>query len=156
MCSSIIVGEVFTKALRRKDQAGSSATTRGEADVAVGDTDAPKVTTKTASTAGGDEEAALPGEGESDAKDNKVELEQIEEDMQKASSGKILNLISVDTYRRACTSFRVARDLADLDDVAQSLKFAPTCTLSRARCPSPSSWSATSSSSCSAGVLLPA
>ncbi|GJN92324.1 hypothetical protein Rhopal_005354-T1 [Rhodotorula paludigena] len=96
---SIIVGEVFTKALRRKDQAGSSATTRGEADVAVGDTDAPKVTTKTASTAGGDEEAALPGEGESDAKDNKAELEQIEEDMQKASSGKILNLISVDTYR---------------------------------------------------------
>jgi hypothetical protein len=52
---SIVIGEVFTKALRRKDLAGSSA----------------------------------PEE----------KKEATEEELEKASSGKIINLISVDTFR---------------------------------------------------------
>ncbi|KAK4703719.1 hypothetical protein P7C70_g2503, partial [Phenoliferia sp. Uapishka_3] len=65
---SIIVGEVFTKALRRKDMAGTSAPTDESDDVKK---DAKK-------------EAKKPTE---------------DEEAEKASSGKILNLISVDTFR---------------------------------------------------------
>lgn len=57
---SIVIGEVFTKALRRKDLAGSSA----------------------------------PEEKVEDEK-----KEATEEELEKASSGKIINLISVDTFR---------------------------------------------------------
>ncbi|BGP50526.1 Transporter of the ATP-binding cassette (ABC) [Rhodotorula kratochvilovae] len=90
---SIIVGDVFTKALRRKDQAGSSAT-HAKANVQSSVSPAPTVTVKAVPNAGEDEEAAAPG-----VEQGKEELEQIEEDLQKASSGKILNLISVDAYR---------------------------------------------------------
>ncbi|GAA6053294.1 hypothetical protein JCM3770_006670 [Rhodotorula araucariae] len=92
---SIIVGDVFTKALRRKDQAGSSAT-HAEAEVQSDASPVPTITVKAVPNAREDEEAAAPGEGAEQSKD---ELEQIEEDLQKASSGKILNLISVDAYR---------------------------------------------------------
>lgn len=101
---SIIVGEVFTKALRRKDQAGSSAV-RDEADPASDVSPAPKIATKAAPAAGEDEEAAVPAEHAPEDKD-KDELEQIEADLVKASSGKILNLVSVDAYR--CTSSLLA------------------------------------------------
>ncbi|BGP12105.1 Transporter of the ATP-binding cassette (ABC) [Rhodosporidiobolus nylandii] len=90
---SIIVGEVFTKALRRKDQAGSSSSappTRvaspepgGEAEVAADDAAAPTVAVKTAALGENQEE----------------ELQKIEEELEQASSGKIMNLISIDTYR---------------------------------------------------------
>jgi len=102
--SSIIVGEVFTKALRRKDQAGSSAV-HDEADPASDVSPAPKIATKAAPAAGEDEEAAVPAEHAPEDKD-KDELEQIEADLVKASSGKILNLVSVDAYR--CTSSLLA------------------------------------------------
>ena len=65
---SIIVGEVFTKALRRKDMAGSSTVEEVE------------------------EEGA-------------EKKEVTDEELEKASSGKILNLISVDTFRRESFSF---------------------------------------------------
>ncbi|GAA5979907.1 hypothetical protein JCM11641_007582 [Rhodosporidiobolus odoratus] len=89
---SIIVGEVFTKALRRKDQAGSSSSTdtlaetepTGEAETVADDRAAPTVAVKITEQ----EEV-----GQAD------ELEKIEKELDKASSGKIMNLISVDTYR---------------------------------------------------------
>ncbi|GAA5842131.1 hypothetical protein JCM9279_002796 [Rhodotorula babjevae] len=94
---SIIVGEVFTKALRRKDQAGSSAA-HDEAGVASDVSPAPKMATKAVPAVGEDEEAADPGESTAPSKD-KDDLEQLEADLQKASSGKIINLVSVDAYR---------------------------------------------------------
>ncbi|BGO93853.1 hypothetical protein NBRC10512_004641 [Rhodotorula toruloides] len=83
---SIIVGEVFTKALRRKDQAGlSSAKPTEEADVSPTADAAPKPTSK-----------ATPASG-SEADD--LDEEELGKELEKASSGKIINLISVDTYR---------------------------------------------------------
>ncbi|GAA6046061.1 hypothetical protein NBRC10513_002062 [Rhodotorula toruloides] len=83
---SIIVGEVFTKALRRKDQAGSSsAQPTEEAEVSPSAEAAPKPASK-----------ATPAAG-SDAED--LDEEELEKELEKASSGKIINLISVDTYR---------------------------------------------------------
>ncbi|KAM0790888.1 hypothetical protein ACM66B_004727 [Microbotryomycetes sp. NB124-2] len=71
---SIIVGEVFTKALRRKDHSGrSNAQKEAETD----DLDGKDVTAKT----------------------EDEQLDEIEEDLEHASSGKIVNLISVDTFR---------------------------------------------------------
>ena len=61
---SIIVSEIFTKALRRKDQAGKSA-----------------------------EEVEL------DDKGIEITKEKTEDELEKANSGKIMNLISVDTFR---------------------------------------------------------
>ena len=61
---SIIVSEIFTKALRRKDQAGKSA-----------------------------EEVGLDGKG------TEIIKEKTEDELEKANSGKIMNLISVDTFR---------------------------------------------------------
>lgn len=62
---SLIIGEIFTKALRRKDGAGSS--------IKSDEKDGEKV-----------------GEGKGEITD---------EELEKASSGKIINLISVDTFR---------------------------------------------------------
>ncbi|KAK4050877.1 Transporter of the ATP-binding cassette (ABC) [Microbotryomycetes sp. JL201] len=70
---SIVVGEVFTKALRRKDHSGRSTAPKGDETE-----DDDKDTTK---------------------KSEDEELDEIEEDLEHASSGKIVNLISVDTYR---------------------------------------------------------
>ncbi|GAA6043182.1 hypothetical protein JCM8097_008715 [Rhodosporidiobolus ruineniae] len=100
---SIIIGEVFTKALRRKDQAGSSSSSAsasatptrpaspepvGEAEVLPTDSAAPTVVVKTQS------------QGEDQKPQSKEEeLKALEEEMDKASSGKIMNLISIDTYR---------------------------------------------------------
>lgn len=72
---------MFTKALRRKDMAGSSAKTEDAAS---------------------DEPEAPP----QSKKDEKKELADLEEELEKASSGKILNLISVDTYRRELSWWR--------------------------------------------------
>ncbi|KAM0753978.1 hypothetical protein T439DRAFT_342117 [Meredithblackwellia eburnea MCA 4105] len=69
---SIIVGEVFTKTLRRKDMAGSSAKEEKP------NTDAP---------------ADTPAKPEKGAEDEE------EEEGGRASTGKILQLISVDTFR---------------------------------------------------------
>ncbi|KAL8281440.1 hypothetical protein RQP46_006124 [Phenoliferia psychrophenolica] len=66
---SIIVGEVFTKALRRKDMAGSSVAKADDPD-------------------------AKP-----DGKDKDEKKPTEDEEAEKASSGKILNLVSVDTFR---------------------------------------------------------
>ncbi|GAA6009491.1 hypothetical protein JCM10207_003801 [Rhodosporidiobolus poonsookiae] len=89
---SIVVGEVFTKALRRKDQAGSShapsaptAGASGEASTAPAPTDAPTVEVQTAPVEEGKTEEEIKNE--------------LEEAMDKASSGKIINLVSIDTYR---------------------------------------------------------
>lgn len=89
-CRSIIVGEVFTKALRRKDQAGHSSIDK--------------------STVEADSEGAVPQEAEvptikvSDEavpeQDAAKELSALEEELDKATSGKIMNLISSDTYQR--------------------------------------------------------
>lgn len=68
---SIIIGEIFTKALRRKDQAGSSE----------------KEDEKSESKGNGEESEGEKKEGITD------------EELEKASSGKIINLISVDTFR---------------------------------------------------------
>ncbi|GAA5908059.1 uncharacterized protein JCM6883_004104 [Sporobolomyces salmoneus] len=68
---SIIVSEAFTKALRRKDQAGSSVPKKEEDGEEVSKVEAPVKETK----------------------------EEEEETELSASSGKIMNLISVDTYR---------------------------------------------------------
>ncbi|KAK4047206.1 Transporter of the ATP-binding cassette (ABC) [Microbotryomycetes sp. JL221] len=76
---SIMIGEVFTKALRRRDGAGSSAS---------------KASTES-------EQATKDKLGE-DATGNRTEdqeLSELEEDLEHASSGKIVNLISVDTFR---------------------------------------------------------
>lgn len=67
-----MIGEVFTKALRRKDMAGSSA---------------PKDTNEK-------EDLKKKDKGEKKKDDSEEEEEE-----EKASSGKILNLISVDTFR---------------------------------------------------------
>jgi len=71
---SVIVSECYTKALRRKDQAGSSARSKEAADAE-------------------GVETQKSGQGES-----KEELTEDEKETM-ASSGKIINLISVDTYR---------------------------------------------------------
>ncbi|GAA5828043.1 hypothetical protein JCM11251_005706 [Rhodosporidiobolus azoricus] len=111
---SIIVGEVFTKALRRKDQAGSSsssapsaAPTRvaspspdveivaaGEAEAAPGEAIAPVVAVKTVTH--GEEQEVQPGSAPAKTEE---ELEQLEEELDKATSGKVMNLISIDTFR---------------------------------------------------------
>ncbi|GAA6061216.1 hypothetical protein JCM10212_001537 [Sporobolomyces blumeae] len=76
---SIIISEAFTKALRRKDAAGSSASSATDRH-ATGPIVKPV-----------DDGAA---EGAQDSKEKKEEDEE-----GSASSGKIINLISVDTYR---------------------------------------------------------
>ncbi|KAI5474447.1 ABC bile acid transporter [Pseudohyphozyma bogoriensis] len=79
---SIVVGEIFTKALRRKDMAGSDS--RSDKDKAA------------------DAESTEPtGEGEDSAESPKEEKKEGDEaeDNEKATHGKVLNLISVDTYR---------------------------------------------------------
>lgn len=96
--SSIIVGEVFTKALRRKDQAGTSTVEESK--------DTPL---KPTVEADGEETATpdgvsvpaikLNGDAVEEA-DAAKELGAIEEELEKATSGKILNLISSDTYQR--------------------------------------------------------
>lgn len=68
---SVVVGEIFTKALRRKDAAGKSS-----------DAEEDKVDT-----------------APSAPKDEAKEEEALTEELKRASSGKILNLISVDTFR---------------------------------------------------------
>ncbi|GAA5893134.1 hypothetical protein JCM6882_003894 [Rhodosporidiobolus microsporus] len=111
---SIIVGEVFTKALRRKDQAGSSSTaspstapTRapspepvGEAEPAPTESVAPVVAIKVHAP-GEDEEVQPPAVGAAaePAAKTEEELRLLEEELDKASSGKIMNLISIDTFR---------------------------------------------------------
>ncbi|GAA5950453.1 hypothetical protein JCM3765_004553 [Sporobolomyces pararoseus] len=72
---SIIISEAFTKALRRKDQAGSSAPKKEEE----AEGDVPEEISKA-------EEESTKEASEDDSETS-------------ASSGKIINLISVDTYR---------------------------------------------------------
>lgn len=73
LCRSIIVGEVFTKALRRKDMAGSSTVAE-------------------------------------EVEEGVEKKEVTDEELEKASSGKILNLISVDTFRREFLSRCLERE----------------------------------------------
>lgn len=88
---SIIVGEVFTKALRRKDQAGHSSS--ADQDVAA---DGAPTTAEGASIP----TIKLNDEGV-DENDAAKALSTTEEELDKASSGKIMNLVSTDTYSRA-------------------------------------------------------
>ncbi|SCV71654.1 BQ2448_3242 [Microbotryum intermedium] len=67
---SVLIGEIFTKALRRKDLAGTSTENASEDKTSE-------------SKVGGDE----------------PELKEIEDELERASSGKILNLIAIDTFR---------------------------------------------------------
>ncbi|SCZ89011.1 BZ3500_MvSof-1268-A1-R1_Chr1-1g00891 [Microbotryum saponariae] len=67
---SVLIGEIFTKALRRKDLAGSSQ-----------------------------EDASEDETGEAKKVRDEPELKEIEEELERASSGKILNLIAIDTFR---------------------------------------------------------
>lgn len=73
---SIIIGEVFTKALRRKDAAGKA--TEDDDEKSQGESDA-NATIKSRTA--------------------EEEEKELEEELERASSGKILNLISVDTFR---------------------------------------------------------
>ncbi|GAA5881682.1 hypothetical protein JCM3774_005336 [Rhodotorula dairenensis] len=86
---SIIVGEVFTKALRRKDQAGNSSVDKEtmEADSEGAIPQAAEVPTVKMSDGAGEEQDAAK------------ELSAIEDELDKATSGKIMNLISSDTYQ---------------------------------------------------------
>ncbi|GAA5859422.1 hypothetical protein JCM1840_004609 [Sporobolomyces johnsonii] len=94
---SIIVGEVFCKALRRKDQAGSSAPSAPSSSTASSD----DADTAVASASAVTDPSPAPAVEVSpdDAKDEQKELEEVEAALDKASTGKIINLISVDTYR---------------------------------------------------------
>lgn len=84
---------MFTKALRRKDQAGHSSIDK--------------------STLEADSEGAVPQEAEvptikvsdeaAPEQDAAKELSALEEELDKATSGKIMNLISSDTYQREFT-----------------------------------------------------
>ncbi|GAA5991641.1 hypothetical protein JCM10908_001069 [Rhodotorula pacifica] len=86
---SIIVGEVFTKALRRKDQAGHSSIDKAtvEADSEGSVPQSAEIPTVKVSDENGESQVASK------------ELSQLEEELDKASSGKIMNLISSDTYQ---------------------------------------------------------
>lgn len=77
---SVLTGEIFTKALRRKDQAGSSVTKTEEQKAADVEAAAAKADKKLSANGDGDGDDDEEGDG-------------------KASSGKIINLVSVDVFR---------------------------------------------------------
>ncbi|GAA5924113.1 hypothetical protein JCM1841_004577 [Sporobolomyces salmonicolor] len=95
---SIIVGEVFCKALRRKDQAGSSASS-APSTLSTDPSDDADTAVASASATTDPSPAPAVEVSPDDTKDEQKELDEVEAALDKASTGKIINLISVDTYR---------------------------------------------------------
>ncbi|POY72104.1 hypothetical protein BMF94_4836 [Rhodotorula taiwanensis] len=95
---SLIVGEVFTKALRRKDQAGHSIDSASSPHDPDNKANASGETPSTGPAIELNNRSSVDL-SDIEAEDNTSDVAAVVDELEKATSGKIINLISNDTYQ---------------------------------------------------------